>query len=154
MLKVIILYAPEDKSTNNPVNNIKTAFENEKCVVLAKSAKNTTIPDITASEILIIGSKTDGKKSIHPEFKELTRALKGINLAGRTAGIFSFDNEKTVTSFKEVLHDSGISLYNLNLYFKNEMSYSSPTADAAIAPSAAATGEWVKDIITFYKDGI
>lgn len=141
MYKVIILYAPDEKTIVDTVNDIEIAFNNENCITAVKAAKNALIPDIAASEIVILGSKAEGKRLIHSDFKEIIRSLRGINLAGRIAGIFSFDQEETFVSFKQALNDSDITVFGKSLLIKNGQ------------PDSSATAAWAKKILTYYKDG-
>ena len=141
MFRVIILFAPDNQDIINPVNDLKAAFENEKCRIEAKAVKNAMMPDIAASEIVILGSKSEGKNPVHTDFKEIIRALQGINLAGKIAGIFYFGNEETVVTFKQALQDSDIVAYEKSLLIEDGKS------DSTIIV------EWVKNIITCYKDG-
>jgi flavodoxin len=139
MIRVIILYAPDEKNTSDAVNNIKDAFKNKKCRIEAKAAKNSSIPDIAASEIVIFGSKDAGKKTIHSDFSEIARALKGINLAGRIAGIFSFGRENMLPVFKKILEDSDITVYEKNLIIEDGKN------------NPAIISEWVNNIIKTYE---
>jgi flavodoxin len=140
MSRVIILYAPEDQSMINSANNIRAAFENEGCETAVKAAESAAMPDIAAADILILGSLPKGKKPIHPDFKEITRALQGINLAGKTAGIFTLDQENTITSFRDILHDSDITLCDEGFFIAKENNNSPAEAD------------WVKKIISLNKE--
>ncbi|MBN2535885.1 MAG: flavodoxin family protein [Spirochaetales bacterium] len=141
MFRVIILYAPDEETILETAKNIKAAFNNEKCETAVKAAKNALIPDIAASDIVILGSKTEGKKPVHSDFKEIIRALHGINLAGRIAGFFSFGLDATITSFKEALLDSDITIYKDNLLIKDGQNNSSEISI------------WVKKLIVYHKEG-
>lgn len=141
MFKVIILFAPDEKTIIDTASNIETAFTNEKCAATVKAARNAIIPDIAVSDFLILGSKAEGKKPIHSDFKEIIRALQGINLAGRIAGIFSFGLDATITSFKEALNDSDIMIYENSLLLEDGQDDSS------------AIAAWVKKIVLCYKEG-
>jgi len=140
MCKVVILYAPDEKFINETANNIATVFNKGKCHTTVKSANQTKIPDITASDIIIFGPNTKEKKTVHPDYKEIIRAFTGINLAGRIAGFFTFGGNESINSFKEILHDTDISLYEPNFLIENNN-------DPDILM------KWVKNIITQYKDG-
>jgi flavodoxin len=141
MFRVIILYAPDEETITTIAAVIETAFHNERCVTAVKAAKDALIPDIAGSDIVILGSKAEGKKPIHPDYKEIVRALRGINLAGRIAGIFTFEHDGTVDSFKQVLNDSDITIYEKSLFIE------SGQWDQAVIT------EWAQNILLYYKDG-
>jgi hypothetical protein len=140
MLSVIIIYAPEDQSAINSTSKIKAAFETEGCKANVKTAASAIIPDITAADIILLGSMSKGKIPVHPDFKEITLALQGINLAGKTAGIFTVDSINTINAFREILHDSHITICDEGFFINKENNNSFTEAD------------WVKKIIPLHKE--
>jgi flavodoxin len=137
--RVVIIYAPDDEIVQQSAVTIKSIFINEKYSVTIKQARDAHMPDFAGVDIVILGSKKENKKSIHSDFTEIVRALKGINLAGRIAGIFSFDTEETVDDFIKVLHDSDITIFEKGLLI----------SDGKIDTKVIT--DWVKQIITKYN---
>jgi flavodoxin len=138
MKRVVIIYAPDDEIVQQSAVAIKSTFVNEHYSVTIKHARDAHMPDFAGVEIVILGSNKEDKRSIHTDFTEIIRALKGINLAGRIAGIFSFDTDETEKDFIKALYDSGISIFEKGLLIK----------DGKI--DTKVIKDWVKQIITGY----
>ena len=64
--------------------------------------------------LLILGSGPAGEVPIHSDFAEILRALSGITLAGRVAGVFSTAGEPTLAAFREALQDCELELPERN----------------------------------------
>jgi flavodoxin len=139
MKRVVIIYAPDEEIVQQSAVAIKSTFVNEKYSVTIRQARDAHMPDFAGAEIVILGSKKEDKRSIHTDFTEIIRALKGINLAGRIAGIFSFDTEETEKDFVKALHDSEINIFAKGLLIKDG------TIDTKVIK------EWVKQIIAGYN---
>ncbi|MBN1699819.1 MAG: flavodoxin family protein [Spirochaetales bacterium] len=117
--KVVIIFAPDDELVQKSAVAIKSTFVNEKFDVVIKEARDAHMPDLAVGNIVILGSKKEDKKPVHSDFTEIIRALKGINLAGRIAGVFTFDSEETTDFLSQALGDSDITLIERGLCFKN-----------------------------------
>jgi len=114
MERAIILYAPDEDKLKNASERIQRTLVNEKYEVEVKAAKNSSIVDITASDIVIVGFN-DAKSRVHPDFKAIDKALTGINLAGRVAGFFTFDTADAMVHFRKSFHDSDIIIFETPL---------------------------------------
>ena len=141
MTRTVIIYAPDEEALRNPVEEMTDHLETNKHHVIVKTAKETHMPDLAAANIVLLGSKPSGSTPLHPEFKEIVRALKGINLAGRTAGLFSCGEEGSIAAFQKALEDCNIDVCNHELHLRE-----GKTDSGRII-------EWLDQIISCYKDG-
>ncbi len=140
MNRVIILYAPDIPELKQASDKIKKAFSAEDFKVEIKPSKEGSIQDLAASDIVITGFK-DAKKWAHPDFAEIARALSGINLAGRIAGVFATDTEGMTSQFRKTFDDSDITIFEEALVVGRE-------------GDVKAMNAWVKNIIAKYKEGL
>ncbi len=139
MNRVIILYAPDTPDLKSQAEKIKKAFSSESLEPLLKPAKECSIQDIIASDIIVLGLK-EAKKGIHKDFAEIERALSGINLAGRLAGLFAADTESSMKQFAKSFEASGIGIV--------------AEALSTDASSGKQINEWVAAIAIKYKEGL
>ncbi|MCK5006956.1 MAG: hypothetical protein KAR73_06170 [Spirochaetales bacterium] len=105
MYRAVIIYAPAEDQMQQLVHRLEECFDRDSYEVEVKAADQSTIPDLTAADLFLLGSLPDGGKPIHPDFSEILRALGGITLAGRVGGVFSVDSEPTVQAFRQALKD-------------------------------------------------
>jgi len=121
MLNVAIIYAPQESELKGLAQIIKDSFNSKKFKVIIKNASQAGIPDIAAAEILILAGNSSGSSPVHSDFSEILRALNGVNLAGRLAGLCAVSTSDTLKAFKEVLNDSEVVIGpELFLSAKNE----------------------------------
>jgi hypothetical protein len=139
MNRVIILYAPDAPELKSHAEKIKKAFSSENLEPALKSAKECSIQDIIASDIVILGLK-EAKKGIHKDLVEIDRALSGINLAGRFAGLFAADTESSMKQFVKSFETSGIGIVQEVLCVDTS--------------AAKQINEWVAAIVSKYKEGL
>ncbi|MEW5818015.1 MAG: hypothetical protein AB1798_21815 [Spirochaetota bacterium] len=108
--KVLIVY-----STNDTLWKISSVivkvFDQKKYKVTTLPAKDTSIPHLSAADIIIFGTDDTGKNFQNGEFKELYRACTGINFAGRMCGLFSSFSLKAIEELKRMLKDTEIDIY-------------------------------------------
>ena len=103
MYRAAIIYAPADDQIQQLVHRLEECFDRDSYEVEIKAAAQSTIPDLTAVDLFLLGSLPEGGDPIHPDFSEILRALEGITLAGRVGGLFSMDSEPTLEAFRQVL---------------------------------------------------
>jgi hypothetical protein len=108
MHSVLILWAPETPENVKIVGLVAAAFEDAKLPTLAKPAGAVTIADITAAQVVVFGAQKLNSADAPPEYTECLRIFKGITLAGRTAGFFSFGAEKATSRLRKALKDTEI----------------------------------------------
>lgn len=118
--RVVVLYAPDVERIKIYADEIKNCFIARNFNVIVKSAKKSSMTDIIAANIVIIGTLPEDKKPIHSDFKEIVRSLQGINLASRITGFFTPDSDKTINSLHKAVNDSDIKIYNQALYIDSE----------------------------------
>ena len=117
MYHCAVIYAPAEGEINKIADAVRESMQMCKFSVAVKEAAGASIPDMAAADLILLGSSPqgEGEASIHSDFSEIIRALEGVNLAGRVAGVFAVDSEKTLTDFRKALKDSEITLKNENL---------------------------------------
>ena len=135
MFHIGIIYAPYDSKTAEMVREMETVASEKGFDLRTKRASEASIVDINASDIVILISDGKGDHKINPDYSEIARALKGVNLSGRIAGVISLGGTVTLKAFKEILEDTGIEIRQLNF---ND--------------GQANPGKWLLSIINEYKE--
>ncbi len=110
MYRAAVIYAPEEDRVRTVAQAAAAALDARGVRVTLKEAVNAGIPDLTASDLIFLGCCSDDVGPIHHEFAEMVRALSGVNLAGRVAGVFGVDSPQTPRAFREALRDSEVTL--------------------------------------------
>jgi flavodoxin len=108
MYSVLILWAPESADNRRTVDAVSRVFDELKASTRARHAKDATVADLTASDIVLFGVEKAGGAEIPPDFSEWLRVFKGITLAGRTAGFFSMGSERATARLRRALKDTEI----------------------------------------------
>jgi flavodoxin len=121
MIKVVILYAPQDAAVKKFADSVQKAFDKKSFKVTVTGAGKAHIPNIAAAEAVILGSRTENGADMHEDFSELLRAFSGVNFAGRCAAFFAEKGSGTATVFAEALADSEISLFPEPLTFQEKI---------------------------------
>jgi flavodoxin len=106
-----ILYTPEKDIIKEYISVFSSVFEKNGIKVSIINAGNALITDIISSNIVIFGAEDETEKKTQSDFKEIIRALKGVNLAGRFCGFISFNKKSTSLVFKKALSDTGIGIF-------------------------------------------
>lgn len=119
MYHAVIIYASGENKLKSIVGKIEESFDKDKFEVVVKDAADASIPDIAAADLILLGSSQEGSKAVHSNFAEIIRAFEGISLAGRVAGLFSVDSERTLSKFKKALKDSEVTLKKENSFLVN-----------------------------------
>lgn len=110
MRRASIIYAPRDSAIAALAAELERAFDSRHYIIRIKDASKVAVPDLAAADIILIGSMPEGRSVVHPSFAEILRALKGVNLAGRVAGIFAVGSRKTSEALRRALEDSDVIL--------------------------------------------
>jgi hypothetical protein len=110
MFRAAVIYAPAGQPMQSLAERVAAALDRRRFAVTLKPASQATIPDLSASDLLLLGAAPEGKAAVHPEFADLLRALAGINLAGRVAGLFTPAGEATLQALKKALKDTDVLL--------------------------------------------
>ncbi|MBN2738911.1 MAG: hypothetical protein JXR70_18160 [Spirochaetales bacterium] len=111
MKNVLILYAPQNESFKTVYLKLESFFSKSQYRVKILSAKEASIPDLSAADIIIFGSGKNKTKAIHSDYNEIVRSAQGINLAGRVAGFLSFNANDIFNIFKAKFKDSDIAIF-------------------------------------------
>lgn len=115
MYHIGVIYIPCDIEKQRVIDIIKRAIDLKKFDIRVKLAADAAMPDIAASDIIIFASDSSSGNSINKDYSEIVRALKGINLSGRVAGIISFDTDDTAEAWQNVLECTGITCHGESL---------------------------------------
>jgi flavodoxin len=120
MFRAAVIYAPSGQPMKSLAERVAAALDRRRFAVTLKPAAQATIPDLSASDLLLLGAAPEGKAAVHSEFAELLRALAGINLAGRVAGLFTSAGEATLQALKKALKDTDVLLAPENLLLADQ----------------------------------
>jgi flavodoxin len=103
-----VIYAPA--ALQAAAERIADSLDRQRFRVLVKPADQASIPDLAAADLVLLGSSAQGRAALPAEFAEIVRALSGIDLGGRVAGVFAAGSDAPLAAWKKALKDSGIRL--------------------------------------------
>jgi hypothetical protein len=141
MRRVLVLWAPDTADTRRVAEAVRKAFEQANCAATALPALEATIAHIAAAELLVIGAQKAVGVEAHPDFTELLRAFRGVNLAGRAAGLFAIGPEKSSACLRRALNDTEIAMLEDEPCFSDSKVGSSPEL-----------GEWARRLIALREE--
>lgn len=110
LYKVLIIYSPNNAPLKRFSKTIKNFFNPNRYAVKIQQAGITSVPDITASDIIFFGADQAGEQFLRGGFSELNRALTGINLAPRHTGLFSYGSADALISLEKMIADTGMTV--------------------------------------------
>ena len=110
LYKVLIIYSPYNARLKKFSKKLAKMFNTQQYAVKTQEACKTSVPDITASDIIFFGTDEYGDQFMKGDFSELNRALSGINLAPRHAGIFSYTAPHALSSLERMIADTGMTV--------------------------------------------
>lgn len=139
MLRVCILYAPDEIGLRRLAESLQKAFDHKKFILTVKGAAKANMADITAAQAVIFGCRGLGSLAIHPDFAEFVRAFSGVNLSGRSAAIFMEKDTATYLEFAAALKDTDIALFDEPLLVTKTI-------------NQAELEAWVKRFIIFIEE--
>ena len=108
MFRAAVIYAPS--SLEDVAERISTSLDRKRFRVSVKPAGQASIPDLAAADLVLLGSSAQGRAALPAEFAEIARALSGIDLSGRVAGVFAAGSDAPLAAWKKALKDSGLRL--------------------------------------------
>jgi flavodoxin len=108
MFRAAVIYAPA--ALQAMAERIADSLDRQRFRVLVKPADQASIPDLAAADLVLLGSSAQGRAALPAEFAEIVRALSGIDLGGRVAGVFAAGSDAPLAAWKKALKDSGIRL--------------------------------------------
>ena len=114
MYRAVIIYAPDDEQMGGLARRVESSLDRDSFEVETKIAGQAAIPDLAAADLIILGSRAAAEDPIHSDFSEILRALSGITLAGRVAGVFSAAGVSTLAAFRRALQDCELALPERN----------------------------------------
>ena len=110
MFRAAVLYAPEGDAMRSLAERIAGGLDRKRFAVTVKAASAAAVSDLAAADLVLLGSEPKGRTALHPDYSELARALAGINLAGRVAGLFAAGGDAPLAALKKALKDTDIQL--------------------------------------------
>jgi hypothetical protein len=113
MFRAAVIYAPA--ALQAAAERVSASLDRKRFKVSVKTAGEASVPDLAAADLVLLGSSPEGRAALPQEFAEILRALAGINLAGRVAGVFAEGSDAPLAAWKKALMDSGILLRSENL---------------------------------------
>jgi flavodoxin len=141
MHNLFIAYAPDTNDTRRIVDQVRGAFDATAFTVTVKNAADSLLPDLAGADLLVFGLQKAEGGEIPADFSELVRSLKGANLAGRVASIFSVGSEKASARLRKALRDTDVSVSDEDPVFGGQKS--ARQADVA---------EWARKVTAFFED--
>ncbi len=140
MVHTLVIYAPEKSRSAEAAQRIGALLKKRKYSVVIKEAASTSMPDLAAADIILFGSSVGNSRPartfLHPDYGELARSLKGVNLAGRVVGLFS-EEDRVFAALEKALGDTGVALGKENHL----------TLAEAAGPNPAALDRWLGPMI-------
>ncbi len=103
----LIVYEDGNDALASYADTLRKAFDSAGYAVRVGMASKVGVSDVLASNVLALGAATGNSKP----YEELKRLFSGINLAGRTALLFSDGTKNAVSSLKNMLADSEINVH-------------------------------------------
>lgn len=110
MFRAVVIYAPSDEAMRSLAERIAGCLDRKRFSVKVKPAAEAAASDLAAADLLLLGGAPKGRSPLHPEFGELARALAGMNLAGRVAGLFAAEAEGPLAALRKALKDTEVRL--------------------------------------------
>ncbi|MBN1834686.1 MAG: hypothetical protein JW820_02485 [Spirochaetales bacterium] len=110
MYQAAVVYAPASPEMSAVTDRVVQQLRQERLKVVRKEASQASIPDLTAADLVVLGSAAQGKVPIDRDFAEILRALKGISLAPRAVGVFALGSQETLDAFAKALADCEVAL--------------------------------------------
>jgi flavodoxin len=92
------------------VDQVRAAFDPAAFSVSVKPAAATAMPDLAGADLVVFGLQKAQGGDAPVDYAELLRSLKGVNLGGRAAAIFSLGADKASAKLRKVLRDTDITL--------------------------------------------
>ena len=140
MHNLFIAYAPDTSDMRRIVDQVRGAFEATAFTVTVKNAAESLVPDLAGADLLVFGLQKAGGGEIPVGFSELVRSLKGANLAGRAAAIFSVGSEKASARLRKALRDTDVTVSDEDPVFGDPK----PARQADIP-------EWARRVAAFFE---
>ena len=124
--------------------NMGVFFKEKDYQLRIKSAKNAEIPDFSWADIMVIGTNEEPLDFAKGEFREINRALTGINFAGKAAGVFYASSIKAgSSSVLRMLADTDIAVFPEHFI-----------VDRQSSGDINAVKAWILAVCSFYKETI
>jgi len=110
MHRAAVIYAPNDEAMRSLAERIAGSLDRKRFSLKVMPAAEAIATDLTAADLLLLGGAPKGRSQLHPEFSELARALAGMSLAGRVAGLFAAEAEGPLAALRKILKDTEVQL--------------------------------------------
>ncbi len=101
MTKTLVVFEDGKAELERVAGLIATSLNADKHEVRVRAASSVTVSELLASGFYIFGSTAASA----PSYAEISRVLKGINLAGRKAAYFG-PSDKALEAFKGMAADT------------------------------------------------
>jgi len=117
-------------------------FDRKLFTLRVVTAKTATVPDFTWSDLMIVGTDENTLDFAKGEFREVNRAFRGINFAGKTVGFFfAASLNSKADSLARMFEDTDISVFPRLLSIQGD-----DTQDYKSISS------WITSLCGFYKE--
>ena len=112
MHRIAILCALGTDQARKAIKSLEDELTAQGFDVRFRESHEAEVTDILSVDLLILGSQ--GGATLHPDFEEIRRALTGMNLAGRLAGLVDFGGGSPA-AFRDALKDTDIEIFEEEL---------------------------------------
>ena len=113
MFRAAVLFAPA--AVRPLAEKVAALLDRKRFRTALKPASEASVTDFSASDLVLLGSSAQARSGLPAEFAGILRALTGINLAGKVAGVFASGSDAPLAAWKKALKDSEIRLEQENL---------------------------------------
>jgi len=141
MYRVLILWAPDTVENKAVVSSVARALESDSSRATALKATEATIADINGSDVVVFGAGRTGAEDMPADFADFLRVFKGVTLAGKTAGFFSFGPEKATARLRKSLKDTEIAEIDEDPLFNGQTQ-----------ETPAIITQWARKLIGFHQE--
>jgi hypothetical protein len=108
--KVLVVVESDSGRLDEAGRELAKGLESEPCDTKVRASSAAVVSDVLWADVVLLGY--DDEKSLgQTGFKELNRAFRGINLAGRTAGLFHVTAAEAPALLRRMLKDTDIALF-------------------------------------------
>ncbi len=123
-IQILIAYSNQNPELKDCAETMQRLLSCKEVDVIVKPAVEVTIPQILASDVILLGADESAQELLCGDFKELARLFRGINLAGRIGGFFSVTSQESLDTLQGMSCDTGLKVLGTLKYDNNAQALS------------------------------
>jgi flavodoxin len=113
--KVLIIYDSSSKDLHEAAKQVKGALDSDAYTVKIRIASETQVKEVLAADAFFFGAE----RNKSPEYAEIERLLRGVNLAGRPCGFFTTGKTDGEAYLRRICADAELLQNRVSLAFKD-----------------------------------